>query len=86
MGDNNWRDMNAAEWRGKIGAKIENLEELVTKIAERVHAHESAIAVLDDRHHRSGLSMKARAIIAAAVITSLGSIVVALITLVTVGR
>jgi len=79
--ENKWRDMNAAEWRGKIGEKIDRLETLVTAICAKVDTHDKDLAILQDRDTRTRLGSRARAIIAAAIITSAASIFIALLAL-----
>ena len=90
--NNSWGEMKAAEWRGRAGEMLEgmraDLRELrldVERVAETVHRHAADIAVIDDRCRercaRSELSARARAIIGSAIIMALGSVVVALISL-----
>ena len=76
---NKWRDMNAAEWRGKIGEKIDRLESLVAASCAKVDSHDRDIAILQDRATQAQLGWRPRAIIAAALIASITSIIITLI-------
>jgi hypothetical protein len=77
--ENKWRDMNAAEWRGKIGEKIDRLESLVAASCAKVDSHDTELAILRDRDTRAQLGWKPKAIIAAALIGAITSIIITLI-------
>ena len=79
---NKWGQMNAAEWRGKFGEKLDRLEILMGAACSKVDAHDKQLAILQDRDARAQLGGRARAIIAASIITSATSIVIALIALI----
>jgi len=73
--------MNAAEWRGRIGEKIDRLEILMAAACSKVDAHDQELAVLRDRNTRTQLSGRARAIIASAFIMGAASIIGNIITI-----
>jgi len=79
--NNKWRDMNAAEWRGRIGEKIDRLEILMGAACSKVDAHDKELAVLRDRNTRTQLTGRARAIIASAFIMGAASIIGNIITI-----
>ena len=76
--ENKWRDMNAAEWRGKIGEKIDRLETLVAGSCAKVDSHDTELAILRDRATQAQLGWKPRAIIAASLIGAITSIIITL--------
>jgi hypothetical protein len=80
-GNNKWENMKAAEWRGKVGEKLERVESLVDAICAKVDAHDRALAVLEDRGVRARLGTVARATITAAAIAAITSVIVAVIAL-----
>jgi len=79
--NNKWRDMNAAEWRGKFGEKLDRLEILMGAACSKVDAHDKQLAILQDRDTRAQLSGRARATVAAALILGATSIVGNIITI-----
>ncbi|HUV85675.1 MAG TPA: hypothetical protein VMX79_01020 [bacterium] len=91
--NNDWGEMKAAAWRGRVGEMLEGmradlrrLSADVERVAETVHRHAADIAVIDDRCRercaRSELSARARAVIGSAVVMAIASVVVALISLI----
>ena len=91
--NNDWGEMKAAAWRGRVGEMLEGmradlrrLSADVERVAKTVHRHAADIAVIDDRCRercaRSELSARARAVIGSAVVMAIASVVVALISLI----
>jgi len=87
--NNKWRDMNAAEWRGKFGEKLDGIERDLEKlganfaaVCAKVDVHDRALAVIDDRGTRTELGGRAKAIVTAAVIGAAASIIVSIIALI----
>lgn len=82
MGDNGnkWSEMGGAEWRGKVGEKLERMESLLGAVCAKVDAHDKALAVLEDRGVRAQLGWRGWAGIISALIISLASIATALLT------
>lgn len=78
MTNNKWSEMSAAEWRGKVGEKIERLEVLLASVCAKVDTHDKALAVIEDRNIRARIGWRGWAGIISAIILSLGSIAVAL--------
>ena len=76
---NRWSEMGAAEWRGKVGEKLEQMESLMAAVCAKVDTHDKTLAVLEDRGVRSQLSWGAKAAIISSLIIALASIATAII-------
>jgi hypothetical protein len=76
---NGWAKMKEAEWRGKIGEKLDRLETMVAAVCSKVDTHDTDLAIIKDRGVRSSIGWRGWSGIITAIILSLGGIAVALI-------
>lgn len=76
----------AAEWRGRVSEKLDNIEKSVarvesnvTAICAKVDGHEAQLEVLKDRGVTAKIGIQAKATIVASAITASAAIVVAIL-------